>query len=145
VRRIDPATNTVVATIETPDGAGAMMASPGAVWAPGGASGLVYRIDPATDSISEQIDISAAVGEQVSMFGIHYAGDTIWVRYVHDCDGDDCTNGVQGVARIDPETNEVVAFQDLRTGWTIGGMNVGPTTAWTFADDAVARMDFSVE
>jgi hypothetical protein len=138
IYRIDPATNELVATIATPTPGGSMMASPNAVWAPGGLDGLVYRIDPATESITAEVDVSAAIGVEVFTHGIHFAGDTVWVRYQHSC-APDC---VSGVVRIEEATNEVVAFQEFREGWQRGGMNVGPTTAWTFSDDAVARMDF---
>jgi glutamine cyclotransferase len=139
VIRIDPATNTIVATIDTPGGGGSLMAGPDAVWAPGGANGLVYRIDPGTNAISAEVDISAAVGETVVMFGIHFVGDTVWVRYAYNCVDGTCTDGV---ARINPETNAVVAFADLRADWGQSGMSVGPTTAWTFDDDTIARFDF---
>lgn len=139
VTRIDPTTNTVVATIDTPDGGASLMAGPDAVWAPGGASGLVYRIDPDTNAVGAEVDISAAVGETVAMYGIHYVGDTVWVRYAYNCEAGSCSDGV---ARIDPKTNEVVAFADLKADWGRSGMSVGPTTAWTFDDDAIARFDF---
>jgi hypothetical protein len=139
VYRIDPATDTVVATTATPSGGLAMAAGPDALWASGGPSGILYRIDPATDSVVAEVDISAAVGAPVSLGGLHYTGDSVFVRYSKDCVEASCT---EGIARIDPATDEVVASQELREGWGPSGMSRGPNTAWTYTGDAIARIDF---
>ena len=45
--------------------------------------------------------------------------------------------------RVDPETNEVVAFEDLPADWNrAGGISNGPDTVWNFTDKAIARIDF---
>ncbi|MEM7288465.1 MAG: hypothetical protein AAF480_19135 [Actinomycetota bacterium] len=134
VYRLDPVTGDLVASVDTGSFAnGAMMTSPEAVWAPFGSE--LIRVDPETNSVAATIDMSAAIGVDVRLGGIHFADRTIWVRYHHD-------NGT-GIARVDPATNRVVAARDLRDGWaSTGGMNVGPTTTWTFNPDAIARIDF---
>jgi streptogramin lyase len=138
VTRIDPTTNTVEATI-TLDGSIGLTAGPDDVWATGFATGIVYRIDSTTNAVIAEIDIAAVIDSPVLPQGVHFADGTVWIRYGRDCDQSRCG---QGVARIDPATNEVVATADLRPDWGAGGMSAGPTTAWTFDDNAVARFDF---
>lgn len=140
VRRVDPATNEVVATIETPPpGQLALTAGTDAVWAPGGK--WLYRIDPATNTVVAEIDIAAAASGTASTRGLHFAGGSVWQRFTGCApEGEDEVCG-EWIARIDPATNTVVAVEKLRDGWGASGMSAGPDTAWTFDDDAIARID----
>jgi DNA-binding beta-propeller fold protein YncE len=51
VERIDPATNTVVATITTGKTTDGLVVEPGAVWTVVDQEGIVERIDPATNTV----------------------------------------------------------------------------------------------
>ena len=141
VHRIDPDTSDVVARIDTDGGGSGIAAGPDAVWVPGTSTGIVSRIDPETNAVEAEIDISAAVGESTDLAGIHYVDGSVWSRFNYCIGEGDAVDCRRGIARIDPATNEVVAVELLRSGWRNSGMSAGPNTAWTYDDDAIARID----
>ena len=73
-------------------------------------------------------------GQGGQSVGVHYAGATVWSLYAELCETGPCTHGV---VRIDATTNEIVASAELREGWPLGGMSVGPTTAWTWTSPPI--------
>ena len=102
VRRIDPATNVVVAEIQTGAGAHDLAIDGNGVWVTNYRAGTVSRIDPSTNEVAATIE---GVGSGV---GIDAGGGAIWVS----------TQGL-GISRIDPETNEAVRVAEL-DGWSYG-------------------------
>ena len=52
IYRIDPATNSLAATITLPSSIGGIAIGSAAIWASGWGDGMVYRIDPATNQIT---------------------------------------------------------------------------------------------
>ena len=74
VYRIDPATNTVRATIRMPSAVGGLAVGPDAIWTSGWGDGTVYRIDPATNEISGSISTGFGnLGPPMVAF------DSVWV------------------------------------------------------------------
>ncbi len=97
VRRIDPATNTIVATIEVPGvppweiGGGGMTFGDGSLWVVGGTDrapthgrtdGVVTRIDPGTTRVTAVIDVGGSSAADVAIDG---AG-TVWAGVFGDGD-----------------------------------------------------------
>lgn len=107
--RIDPATNTIVATIEFSGPApqqfcgmclGGIEASADSLWVPLNFGGAVARIDPATNKIVATIPfnlppVDVAIGDDGS----------VWVAAGVD---EGCQKYNNFVARIDPKTNSIV-------------------------------------
>ena len=94
VVRVDPATNAVVATVKTGLGAHGIIADETGVWVTNYSANTVSRIDPATDKVAATIE---NVGSGV---GIAAGDGAVWV-----------STKSEGVARIDPSTNEVTPLQ----------------------------------
>jgi hypothetical protein len=95
VSRIDPATNRVVAMIETPgtEDFSHIAAGAGSVWVTAD-GGRVYRIDPVHDVLSGTIEL----GPRRALGEIGIGGGLVWVS-------DQQTEGQ--VFRLDPSTNSV--------------------------------------
>jgi virginiamycin B lyase len=90
--RIDPATNKVVARVETTFG-GAAAVGEGAVWITNPDDDAVTRLDPETNSVTATIPVGSKPD------GIAVSKGAVWVA---NRDG-------PSVSRIDPATNRVVA------------------------------------
>jgi DNA-binding beta-propeller fold protein YncE len=73
VSRIDPARDTVAATIGVGDGASAVAVSPSAVWAASELRGTLARLDPDTNTVVRTIDVRSAPA------GAAVVGDGLWV------------------------------------------------------------------
>jgi streptogramin lyase len=122
VYRIDPATNSVVASISTPNPfATGIAVGHGAVWVPGRENKVVYRIDPATNEVVATIQMPSAVG------GLGVGSDAIWTSGFGD----------GNVYKLDPATNEIVGSVPTGQG------NLGPPLA-AFGSIWVAALDRNV-
>ena len=112
VARIDPATNTVVATVAAglpgPGGPHEIGIGLGSVWVSAGLSGTVVRIDPRTNKIQATIDIAPGANP---CGGFAMDEQAVWMP---SC-GDD-----KKLTRIDPKTNQDIATIDL------GGYGMNP-------------------
>jgi YVTN family beta-propeller protein len=91
IRRIDPATGTIEATLHVSDGPSAMVFGHGAVWVANDFDDTVTRIDPRTNSVVRAISVGT------DPVGLAASDDAIWVA----------NSGEGTVSRIDPETNTV--------------------------------------
>lgn len=163
VSRLDPRTDEVVATIETPgtEDFSRVAVGEGAVWVTAD-GGKVYRIDPATNTVVATIPVGGPI------MGV-WAGDgSVWVTRPADGVGelvriDPATNAVVGepievgpgpvsvvsafgalwvtntsppsVVRVDPESGEV------RTVGFTGQVAVGDGSLWAASEDQVVRAD----
>lgn len=118
IARIDLTTNQVVATVtlDLPAGGGIIsppVGTPDAVWvmaflggeeAAGGGNGVLFRIDPTTNSVVARIDL-----EMASAFAV---GDgSVWVVSAYAPDGTSLT-------RIDAGTDQPAAQIDVEGQWT---------------------------
>jgi ABC-type branched-subunit amino acid transport system substrate-binding protein len=110
--RVDPASNTVTATIGVPSGGlNDIAVGAGAVWA-SDEEGVVWRVDPGPPVRERTIPV--ATGVESLAFG---AG-SVWA-----------VNPLQGtISRIDPSTNLV--SQTIRIGGTPRDVTVGDGTVW---------------
>ena len=102
VVQVDPATNTVVASIPTGSGAHDIVVDDNGVWVTNYRANSVSRIDPVTGQVVATID---GVGSGV---GIDTGGDAVWV-----------SNKSFGIYRIDPATNQATLVIE-RPGWSYG-------------------------
>ena len=129
VHRIDPATNSVIASIPLPgrlcQGIGA---SPEALWACG-PDGLL-RIDPATNTVAATVALDAALG----VTRIAYGAGSVWAFAT-------ATVGPDRIVRVDPATNAVTATIDV--GAVAGTIAFGFGALWVSipADDTLLRID----
>lgn len=113
--RIDPSTNTIVATIPVGHGEGGVALGNGAVWVANPAEGTVSRIDPQTNHVVATITLTA----QVAVQAITVSPDAVWVaQFDQDV-----------LVRIDPQTNRVVATIPDQLGIT--GVSFGTGSVWT--------------
>lgn len=124
VFRVDAATNTVVAEIETGAGAHDLAIDEHGVWVTNYRANTVSRIDPATNEVVATIE---GVGSGV---GISAGDGAIWVS----------TKG-RGISRIDPASNEAVGVAEL-SGWSYG-VAYGDDELWVSSVDKelVYRLD----
>ena len=113
LERIDPATNTVVATVGLPDRSiSAITADAAAVWVVtvgddgGQPTGILVRIDTATNEIAAEIPL----GPEVAGYddSVMLGAGSVWVLGVRWFEEEDVEYG-SDLIRIDPATNEVVA------------------------------------
>lgn len=121
--RLDAVTGDIVARIPVPAlptwevGGGGLVALPGSVWVtgaaddPGGGScchAIVYRVDPATNEVTEETDLGPGSGADVLV-----DGTGIWVLMFETDPGPER----MAVARLDPATHEEVARVELASAW----------------------------
>ena len=95
ILHIDPATNSVVATIQDAGFGvyGNVRVGPGAVWVTSFANDTVYRIDPDTHEVVAEIEVGA------NPEGLLVTDDAVWVA----------NHRGGSISQIDPATNAVVA------------------------------------
>jgi sugar lactone lactonase YvrE len=100
LRRIDPQTNQVVATFHVASGQlGPITASPTAVWTADPDAPRVLRLDPTTGAVAASIPLA------ITPTSLAFGAGALWV-----CGAQ---GGAAGLARIDPQSNQVVAQIDL--------------------------------
>lgn len=114
VSRIDPATNTVSATITVDPGTWYLAFGHGALWAVSSNGQSVQRIDPRTNSVVKR----TALGKQP---GFLAAGEgAVWVQ----------EQGDGTVARIDPATGEVSGRVKVAEALKWGDIDTGGGKVW---------------
>jgi streptogramin lyase len=159
VARIDPQTNTVVATIPVDDGYGQIGIGTDAVWVVSRASNFkstVSKIDPRSNKVVDVISLpppnaSLAVSPNAVWVG-SYLQNTVrridpqtdqivatialnnLPAYMSYGAGTvwTCNQGVNGLNRIDPQTNQVLIQMDigLADGLECGGVVAGDDAVW---------------
>jgi streptogramin lyase len=135
VRRYDPASGKLVATIHLPANANpeGIATTPGAVWVAEHHSGLVARIDPRTNRVVARVHVGlpGSSGPQGIAAGL---GD-VWVGIPNTGE----------VVRIDPATNKVVARIFVPSTLSpCGAIGVARTAVWITdcsEGNYVARID----
>jgi YVTN family beta-propeller protein len=111
VRRMDPATGAITATVRLGDSPSAMVFGHGSAWVANDVEDTVTRIDPRTTSVVRAISVGT------DPVALAVGPDAIWVA----------NSGDGTVSRIDPETNAV------KETISVGHRPLGVT----FADDLV--------
>ena len=136
VRRVDPASGRLVATIRLPAEADpvGIAVSPGAVWVAEHHGGAVARIDPRTNQVVATI-VAGNPGSS-GPEGITTGLGSVWVGVPN-------TNSV---VRIDEVTNRVVAIIPTPVGTPspCGGLAAGSNAVWVSScldGDTVTRID----
>ena len=125
VVRYNPITLEEMASIKLDHRVFDVSIGPDAVWVQSeAAGGTVWRIDPATNAVSAEIDVDGASAIAAGL-------DSVWVS----------ARGLQVVHRIDPATNSVVATIEFPA--QIGGVGVGPAGVWVsaFGNGKLWRID----
>jgi YVTN family beta-propeller protein len=111
IRRLDPATGDITATLRLGDGLSAMVFGHGSAWVANDVEGSVTRIDPRTTSVVRSI----SVGSQPT--GLAVSPDAIWVA----------NSGDGTVSRIDPAT---YAVKTISVGHRPLGVAVADGLVW---------------
>ena len=127
VSRIDPATNTVIATIPVDPGTWYLAFGYGSLWAVSSDGQSVQRIDPTTNSVTKR----TALGKQP---GFLAAGEgAVWVQ----------EQGDGTVARIDPVSGEVSGRVKVGAVLKYGDIDAGGGKVWlrTTEDQTFAVID----
>jgi streptogramin lyase len=129
VSRLDPRTNEVVATIETPgtEDFSRVALGEGAVWVTAD-GGKVYRIDPATNRVVATVPVGG------SIIGVTVGDGFVWVTKP--------TEGTGKLVRIDPATNAVVG-EPIEVGPGPGPVTSGFGSLWVTntSPPSVVRVD----
>jgi YVTN family beta-propeller protein len=112
VRRVDPASGTIIRTITLTDGPSAMAFGHGAVWVANKTEDSVLRIRPETNSIVKAISVGA------DPVALAVGAGAIWVA----------NSGDGTVSRIDPVTNTVTGT--IRIGHRPLGVAVDDGLVW---------------
>lgn len=121
VTRIDPSTNTVIATIPTGRSPEDLFHGPtrvaighGSAWVPDGRAdcSCLHRIDPAQNTIVATIPLGTPTfaSFRLAPLGIAVTADAVWVALRHGRE-EDALSG--SVVRVDPATNEVTTVIPL--------------------------------
>jgi YVTN family beta-propeller protein len=118
IRRFDPATEKVVATIQVGPKPQFLAVGEGAVWVMNQADGTVSRIDPASNTVVATIHL----GETVQGGDIAVGGGYVWLR------GSDTL-----LFKIDPATNAIVARYGPSAG--SGSVAADDAAVWITAHD----------
>jgi hypothetical protein len=132
----EPVKPKVIQTFHVADNLGSLSSGFGAAWLSDPVTGYVLRVDPKTRKVTARIDVAPPVGGEGAP-AIPAPGevqavagpDAVWALT-----GDLLTSGSEGavvLARIDPDTNRVVARIPVRAP---GGGNFGPL--FVQSDDA---------
>ena len=123
LKKIDPGTNKVVASIHVKPNSFAAMAGHGSIWITNtgdvkvNENGSLQRIDPKTNKVVNTI----AVGRQPRFLAVGEGG--VWV--FNQADG--------SVSRVDPQTNKVVAVIECGVPGTGGDIAAGEGYVWVRA------------
>jgi virginiamycin B lyase len=127
VSRIDVQTNQVVATIPAAPAAseGGIAASPEGVWLVTDAKGILSKIDPATNTVTAEVEIASGSA------GVTYGEGLVWVTSPEK-------NILTGV---DPKTARVVYSTEVGPGPRF--VTTGAGSAWTLnqGDGTLSRVD----
>jgi virginiamycin B lyase len=105
----------VVATIAVGGAASQVTVAAGAVWVGGWDTGMLVRVDPATNRIAARIRVGRP---QESPIAVAATAEAMWVVDFGDAQ----------VLRVDPATNRVVARIPVRGG--AGGIATGAGAVW---------------
>jgi DNA-binding beta-propeller fold protein YncE len=107
VARVDPATNTVIATVTVSPGTWYLAFGFGSVWAASAESRTIQRIDPATNAVVK----TTALGKDPGFLAAGEGG--VWIQ----------EQGEGTVVKIDPQTGDVA-----------GRVKIGPVLKWGDVD-----------
>jgi hypothetical protein len=136
LRRFDPGTGKLVASIGLVGSPEGIVVTPGAVWVAEHHGGDIARIDPVTNRIVAHIGLGPR-DQTDGPQGIAYGLGSVWA-------GDGLTDEI---VRIDPSTNKVsarIALPPTSRFTPCGGVAVGRTAVWMSscqADNSIAQID----
>lgn len=127
VARVDPATNTVVASVTVSPGTWYLTYGFGSVWAVSSKSKTIQRIDPATNTVTK----TTALGKEP---GFLAAGEgAVWVQ----------EQGDGTVARVDPQSGDVTGRVKVGAVLKYGDIDTGAGIVWlrTTEDQTFVAID----
>ena len=108
ISRIDPATDSVTATIPvggTGSGPDGVAVGGGAVWVPVAVPGALWGIDPRTNKVTSKIPLDGPLRGTIAVAA---TGDSVWVACCGEPSGDAQGSGGR-LLRVDPRRERVVA------------------------------------
>lgn len=127
IARVDPATNTVTASIPVNAGTHYLAFGHGSLWAVSSASGSIQRIDPATNSVVK----TTALGKEPGFLAVGEGG--VWVQ----------EQGDGTVVRIDPQSADVLGRVKIGPVLKYGDIDTGGGMVWlrTTEDQTFVAID----
>jgi virginiamycin B lyase len=127
VSRVDPGTNTVIATITVSPGTWYLAFGFGAVWVVSSESQTIQRIDPATNAVTKTTKLGNIPGFLTTGEG------AVWVQ----------EQGDGTVARIDPTSGEVTGRAKVGAVLKYGDIDTGAGMVWlrTTEDQTFVAID----
>lgn len=127
VSRVDPATNTVIATITVSPGTWYLAFGFGSVWAVSSQSQTIQRIDPVTNTVTKTTALGKIPGFLTTGEG------AVWVQ----------EQGDGTVAKIDPETGAVLGRAKVGAVLKYGDIDTGAGMVWlrTTEDQTFVAID----
>ena len=127
VSRVDPATNTVIATIPVSQGTHYLAFGFGSIWAVSSEAGTIQRIDPETNTVIKTTTLGKLPAFLVAGEG------AVWVQ----------EQGDGTVARVDPESGEVTGRAKVGTVLKYGDIDTGAGMVWlrTTEDQTFVAID----
>jgi len=127
VARVDPATNTVIATITVSPGTWYLAFGFGSLWAVSSESKTVQRIDPATNTVAKTTMLGNIPGFLTTGEG------AVWVQ----------EQGDGTVAKVDPATGEVLGRAKVGAVLKYGDIDTGAGMVWlrTTEDQTFVAID----
>ncbi len=127
IARIDPATNTVIASVKVDPGTTYLAFGEGALWAVSSKAQTVQKIDPATNRVVGK----TMLGKQPAFLAAGEGG--VWVQ----------EQGDGTLARVDPRTVKVTGRAKVGADWQYGDIDTGGGKVWlrTTADQVVVVVD----
>jgi len=125
--RIDPATNTLIATLPIPpaESEGGIAVSEDAVWLVTDAAGKLSRIDPKTNTVAALIDVPAGSASVV------YGDGAVWVT----------TPAANMLTRVDAKTNKVTDSIPVGKGPRFETFGAGAIWTLNQGDGTITRVD----
>lgn len=114
IARVDPTSNTVIASVRVDPGSDYLSFGFGALWAGSGTSQTLKKIDPQTNSVVKSTPLGRTPGFLVAGEG------AIWVQ----------EQGDGTVARIDPATGDVSGRVKIDETLKYGDIDVGGGKVW---------------
>jgi YVTN family beta-propeller protein len=135
IKRLDPASNKVVASIQTGPQPTSLALGDAAIWVSNHFSNLVTHVDPATNSVEATVPLEG--NPPGPPFGIDccFSATAVGAGGVWTIAG----SGNRTLVRIDPRTNEATAA--LTFPQSIGAIAVGDGSVWVGFNSQIDRLD----
>jgi YVTN family beta-propeller protein len=135
LKRLDPATNKVVASIQTGPQPTSLAVTPGVIWVSNHTSTLIALVDPTTNSMVATIPFEGYAAGQPTQSDCCASATAAGAGAIWTIAGAD----TRTLVRIDPQSDEATAA--LTFPQSIDEIAVGDGSVWLGFDNEVERLD----